>query len=109
MKGKKIKILRSDNGGEYTSKELVAFYKEARIERELIVPYNPQQNGAAERKNRTIEESVKEMMHDQDLPMFLWSGESNTTAYIQNRSLHRIWKIRLLKKHSLYKNLRLVI
>ena len=44
-----IKILRSDNGGEYTSKDLVAFYKEVGIKRELIVPYNPQQNGVAER------------------------------------------------------------
>ena len=41
----------SDNGGEYMSKELIAFCKEARIKRELIVPYNPEQNGVAERKN----------------------------------------------------------
>jgi transposase InsO family protein len=46
--GKKIKVLRSDNGGEYTSKEFESFYKEAGIKRELIVPYNPQQNGVAE-------------------------------------------------------------
>jgi transposase InsO family protein len=54
---KKIKTIRSDNGGEYTSKELVSFCKEAGIRRELIVPHNPQQNGVAERKNKTIEES----------------------------------------------------
>eukprot|EP00253_Pinus_taeda_P009654 PITA_09654 len=46
--GKKIKILRSDNGGEYTLKELVAFCKKHGIKRELIVPYNPQRNGVAE-------------------------------------------------------------
>jgi transposase InsO family protein len=40
--GKRIKVLRSDNGGEYTSKEFEGFCKEARIKRELIVPYNPQ-------------------------------------------------------------------
>lgn len=39
MTGKKIKVLRSDNKGEYTSKDLSDFYKEAGIERELIVPY----------------------------------------------------------------------
>ena len=50
---------RSDNGGEYTSKELVAFCKEDGIRRELIVPHNPQQNGVVESKNKTIEESVK--------------------------------------------------
>ena len=44
---RRIKILRSDNGGEYTSKEIMALYKESGIERELIVPYNPEPNGVA--------------------------------------------------------------
>ena len=45
LSGRRIKILRSDNGGEYTSTKFNDFYKEARIKRELTVPYNPQQNG----------------------------------------------------------------
>jgi transposase InsO family protein len=45
---RKIKILRSDNGGEYTSKEFVNFCKDVGIKRELTTPYNPQQNGVAE-------------------------------------------------------------
>ena len=40
----KIKILRSDNGGEFTSNEFNDFCKEAGIKRELTIPYNPQQN-----------------------------------------------------------------
>jgi transposase InsO family protein len=40
--GKKIKVLRFDNGGEYTSKDFDAFCREARIKRELTIPYNPQ-------------------------------------------------------------------
>jgi transposase InsO family protein len=44
----KIKILRSDNGGECTSKEFLKFYKNVGIKRELTTPYNPQQNGVAE-------------------------------------------------------------
>ena len=62
---KRIKTLRSDNGGEYTSKEFEAFCKDARIKRELTTPYNPQQNGVAERKNRTIMEAMKTMIYDQ--------------------------------------------
>ena len=68
---KKIKTLRSDNGGEYTSKEFEAFCKDVEIKRELTTPYNPQQNGVAERKNKTIMEAVKTMIYDQDLPMHL--------------------------------------
>ena len=51
---KKINILRSENGGEFTSNELNDFCKEDGIKRELTIPYNPQQNGVAERNNRSI-------------------------------------------------------
>ena len=44
---KKIKIFRSDNGGEFTGGELKSFCTEARIKRELSTPYNSQQNGVA--------------------------------------------------------------
>jgi hypothetical protein len=51
-----IWVLRSYNGGEYTSKEFLDYCATAGIKKELTVPYNPQQNGVAERKNRTIVE-----------------------------------------------------
>jgi hypothetical protein len=79
---RKIKILRSDNGGEYTSKEFVKFYKYVGIKRELTTPYNPQQNSVAERKNKTILEAVKTMIHDQDLPMCLWVEAAMADAYV---------------------------
>jgi hypothetical protein len=44
------------------------------------------------RKNITIEESVKEIMNDQNLSMFLWGEAVMTTSYVQNRSSHRILK-----------------
>jgi transposase InsO family protein len=43
-----IKILKSGNGGEYTSKEFMNFCKDVGIKRELTTPYNPQQNGVDE-------------------------------------------------------------
>jgi hypothetical protein len=85
---RKIKILRSKNGGEYTSKEFVKFFKDVGIKRELTTPYNPQQNGVAERKNRTIMEEVKTMIHDQDLPMCLWAEATMTTVYVQSQLSH---------------------
>jgi transposase InsO family protein len=81
---RKIKILRSDNGGEYTSKEFVNYCKDVGIKRELTTPYNPQQNSVAKRKNITIMEAVKTMIHDQDLPMCLWEKETKATIYVQN-------------------------
>jgi hypothetical protein len=68
------------------------FYREVGIRRELTTPYNPQQNGVAERKNRSIEESIKAMMNDQNLSMFLWGEATMTTVYVQNRSPHHILK-----------------
>jgi hypothetical protein len=85
---RKIKILRSDNGGEYTSKEFVSFCKDVGIKRELTTPYNPQQTGVVERKNKMIMEAVKTMIHDQDLPMCLWAEAAMTVVYVQNRLSH---------------------
>jgi hypothetical protein len=85
---RKIKILRSDNGGEYTSKEFVSFCRDVGIKRELTTPYNPQQNSVAERKNKTIMEVVKTMIHDQDLPMCLWAEATMAVVYVQNRLSH---------------------
>ena len=66
---RKINTFRSDNGGEFTSNDFKELCKESGIKRELSIPYNPQQNGIAERKNRTIMEAARAMLHDQDLPM----------------------------------------
>ena len=87
---RKIKTLRSYNGGEFTSKEFKDLCKEFGIKRELSTPYNPQHNGVAERKNRTIMEAAKAMLHDQDLPMHLWAEVTRTTVYVQNRTPHQV-------------------
>ena len=52
--GKRIKTLRSDNGGEYIDKDFIEFCAREGIRREWTAPYNPEQNGIAERKNGTI-------------------------------------------------------
>jgi putative transposase len=49
-----VKSPRSDNGGEYISNEFKEFCRKEGIQRELIAPHNPQQNGFMERKNGTI-------------------------------------------------------
>ena len=57
---------------------------EAGIKRELTTPYNPQQNGVVERKNRTIMEVGKAMIHDQDLLMHLWGEAARIAVFMQN-------------------------
>jgi transposase InsO family protein len=86
--GKKIKVLRSNNGGEHTSNEFSDFCAREGIKREVIVPYNPQQNGVAERKNGAIVGAARAMLHDQGLPLFLWDEACNTAVYLQNKSPH---------------------
>jgi transposase InsO family protein len=78
-----INILRSDNGGEYTPKEFAKFCKDAEIKRDLTTLYNPQPNGVVERKNITIMEAMKTMIHDQDIPMHLWEEAAKTSLYVQ--------------------------
>ena len=85
-----ICILRSDNGGEYESNEFDDFCREAGIKKGLTVPYNSQQNGVVERKNRTICEVAKAMITDLDLLLSLWAEAIGTAVYIQNKSPHAI-------------------
>jgi hypothetical protein len=89
--GKKIKVLRSDKRGEYSSSRFVNFCAHSEIRRQMIVPYNPQQNGVAERKNKAITGATRSMLHDQSLPLYLWAKASATAVYLQNRSPTRFW------------------
>ena len=52
------------------------------IRREWTTPYNSEQNGLEERKNKTIVEATRVMLYDQDMPIFLWTEAYNTTIYV---------------------------
>ena len=84
--GKRIKALLSDNGGEYTSKEFTRYLAEERIRHELTTPHTPEQNGVAERLNRTLMEGVRTMLVDSKLPRRFWAEALSTMVYIRNRS-----------------------
>jgi transposase InsO family protein len=80
--GNNIKVLSLDNGREYTSNEFKDCFKKVGIKRELTVSYNPQQNGVAERKNMSIVNSSRDMIHEHEFSMFLWVEECNIVVYV---------------------------
>ena len=83
---KKVKCLRSDNGGEYVSKAFQDFCDTKGIKRELTAPYNPPQNGVLERMNRTIQEKMRSMLSNVGLPNSFWAEALATTVHLINRS-----------------------
>ena len=97
--GVKIKILHSDRGGEYFSNEFTLFRKQQGIIHQCTAPYTPQQNGVAERKNRTLVEMVNAMLISSSLPYNLRGDAMLSVCYILNRvplkknniSLYGLW------------------
>lgn len=85
QKEKKIKCIQSDNGGEYRNEEFDNYLKEHGIVRRLTVAHNPEQNGIAERKNRTLIEMVRCLLIQSGLPSSFWAEAVSTANYIRNR------------------------
>nr|GEU49525.1 hypothetical protein [Tanacetum cinerariifolium] len=83
----KVKVIRSDNGTEFKNNDLNQFCGMKRIKREFSVPRTPQQNGIAERKNRTLIEAAKSMLVDSLLPILFKAEAVNSACYVQNRVL----------------------
>lgn len=88
--GKKIKILRSDNGGEFVNKKMFDYLTKCGIKHHRSVPYNPQQNGVAERMNRSLIEKARSMLYNAKLPKCFWAEAVYTACYLINRSPHRV-------------------
>jgi len=82
---KRLKCLRSNNGGEYCSKEFDGYCSENGISREKTVPGTPQENGVSERMNRTIMERVRCMRLHAGLPLQFWVDVVDTVVYLINR------------------------
>ncbi|CAJ2637310.1 unnamed protein product [Trifolium pratense] len=83
--GSKLKLLRTDNGLEFVSEQFNEFCRKLGIKRHKTVAYTPQQNGLAERMNRTLLERVRCMLLGAGLPKSFWGEAVNTAAYLINR------------------------
>lgn len=90
---RKPKIFRSDGGGEFTNNELKSYFKKEGIRFETTVPYTPQQNGIAERKNRTLNDSVRTILIAAQFPDNLWAEAMQYVIYTQNRIIRKDEKL----------------
>lgn len=82
---KNLKRIRTDNGLEFCSKNWTEFCESSGIRHETTMTYTPQQNGIAERCNRTLLDLVRSQLQESDLPKSAWAELIYTAAYIRNR------------------------
>ncbi|CAH9106502.1 unnamed protein product [Cuscuta europaea] len=84
--GKEIKSFHTDRGGEFTSRDSNRFWEEEGIARMLTAPYAPQQNGIAERRNRTLIEMTRCLMKAKGVPNRFWDEAVRHATFIINRT-----------------------
>ncbi|GJS73014.1 putative ribonuclease H-like domain-containing protein [Tanacetum coccineum] len=84
---KKVKIIICDNGTEFKNRVMSEFWEKKGIKKEFSIARTPQQNGVAERRNRTLIEAARTMLADSKLPTTFWAEAANTACYVQNRVL----------------------
>lgn len=81
-----IKILHSDQGGEYLSEEFTQYLKSQGTEQKLTVHDTPEENEVTEKLNHTLLEKVHAMLHDSSLPKFLWGEALLHVVWLKNQT-----------------------
>ncbi|CAI7839404.1 unnamed protein product [Closterium sp. NIES-53] len=85
--GHKVKVIRTDNRGEFVSADFEAVLKKKGIQHQLTVPYNPQQSGVALRFNQTLQEGARTLLGGGGLPDPFWVTALRQVALVKNRVL----------------------
>ncbi|GJR49131.1 putative ribonuclease H-like domain-containing protein [Tanacetum coccineum] len=83
----KVKTIRCDNGTEFKNRDIIEFCGSKGIKREYSNARTPQQNGVAERKNRTLIEAARTMLADSFLTNTFWAKAVSTACYVLNMVL----------------------
>lgn len=83
---KEVKALRTDRGGEFTSKQFAEYCENRGIRHFLTAPYSPQQNGVVERRNQTVVSMARSLLKSKNMPGALWGEAVSTAIYLLNRS-----------------------
>jgi transposase InsO family protein len=82
--GLRIKKIRSDHGTKFQNSQIEGFLEEEGIKHEFSSPYTPQQNGVAERKNRTLLDMARTMLDEYKTPDRFWVEAIKTACYSIN-------------------------
>jgi transposase InsO family protein len=89
----KVKRIRSDNDTEFKNTQVKDYLDEEDIKYEFSARYTPQQNGAVERKNRTLIEMTRTMLDEYKTSDWFWAKTVNTACHATNRLyLHKLLK-----------------
>nr|GEZ88650.1 putative ribonuclease H-like domain-containing protein [Tanacetum cinerariifolium] len=80
----KVKTIKCDNGTEFKNSIMNEFCEMKGIRKEFSIARTPQENGVAERKNRTLIEAARTMLADSKFPTTFWAEAVNTACYVQN-------------------------
>lgn len=86
--GRKLKVLRTDRRGEFTSVEFGEYCTSRGVERQLTAPYSPQQNGVVERRNQSIIAMARYMLKSKNVPGYFWGEAVSTAVFNLNLSRH---------------------
>jgi hypothetical protein len=84
--GRKLKTLRTDRGGEFTSVEFGRYCAERGVKRQLTAPYSPQQNGVVERRNQSVVTMARCLLKAKRLPGYFWGEAVSSAVHVLNRS-----------------------
>ena len=84
--GKKLRVLRTDWGGEFTSVEFATYCADQGVGQHHTVPYSPQQNGVVERRNQTVVGMAQSMMKAKGMPAKFWGEAVTMAVFILNRA-----------------------
>ncbi|KAK1429874.1 hypothetical protein QVD17_12169 [Tagetes erecta] len=104
---RKVQAIRSDNGTEFRNHIFNSFYEQRGILRQFSAARTPQQNGVAERKNRTLVEAARTMLIESKLPIIFWAEAVNCAAYVLNRVL--IVKEKMKTSYQLFRGIKPLI
>jgi hypothetical protein len=83
--GHKLSMLRTDKGGDFTSKQFTEYCVQEGVQRQLTVPYFPQQNGVIERHNAMVVGAARSKLKEMGLPGWFWGEAVTTAVYLLNR------------------------